>query len=71
MHYTSHMYLVVTPKEIMAHRNYVVKSAGGGKKYNHEQKRINNASMVILHCLVDSVHHIVSALAGIQNYTGL
>lgn len=32
------MHLVVTPKEIVTHRDYVVKSAGGRKEYNHKQQ---------------------------------
>jgi hypothetical protein len=47
--HTSHMYLVVTPEEVMAHRDDVVKCASGGKKYKHEQKRIDNASVMLFH----------------------
>ncbi len=36
--HSGHVHLVITPKEIMTHRDYVVKSAGGSKKYDHEQK---------------------------------
>ena len=47
--HNSHMHLVVTSKEVMAHRDYVVKCASGGKKYKHEQKRIDNASVMLFH----------------------
>jgi len=58
--HAGHVHLVVTPEEVMTHRDYVVKSAGGCKENNHEQKRINNASVMLVHRLIDSVHRLAS-----------
>jgi len=43
------VHLMVTPEEVMAHRDDVVKCASGSKKYKYEQKRIDNASVMLFH----------------------
>ena len=47
--HSSRVHLMVTPEEVMAHRDDVVKCASGNKKYKHEQKRIDNASVMPFH----------------------